>query len=54
MTGMQHYREAEALLEEVRDPNDHGVSALHAHIAMAQVHATLALAMFAAGSDDAQ
>lgn len=38
-----HYREAEALLEEAADPNDHGVSALHAHIGRAQVHATLAL-----------
>ena len=45
MTGPQHYRQAEALLEEASDPADHGVSALHAHIAMAQVHATLALAL---------
>ena len=44
MTGPEHYREAEALLEEAADPADHGVSVLHAHIARAQVHATLALA----------
>jgi hypothetical protein len=43
VTGPEHYREAEALLEESSDPSDHGVSALHAHIARAQVHATLAL-----------
>jgi hypothetical protein len=44
VTGPEHYREAEALLEEAGDPADHGVSALHAHIARAQVHATLAAA----------
>lgn len=44
MTGPEHYHEAETLLEESGDPADHGVSALHAHIARAQVHATLALA----------
>ena len=44
MTGPEHYTQAEALLEEASDPADHGVSALHAHIARAQVHATLALA----------
>ena len=44
MTGPEHYQQAEALLEEASDPADHGVSAVHAHIARAQAHATLALA----------
>lgn len=43
MTGPEHYREAEALVEEATDPADHGVKNLRAHIALAQVHATLAL-----------
>jgi hypothetical protein len=38
-----HYEKAEVMLEEASDPADHGVLALHAHIALAQVHATLAL-----------
>jgi hypothetical protein len=44
MTGPEHYQEAERLLEEAEGPADHGVSALHAHIGLAQAHATLALA----------
>ena len=44
MDAQEHYMQAEILLEETADPADHGVSALHAHIARAQVHATLATA----------
>lgn len=44
MTGREHYQAAEALVEEATDPADHGVENLRAHIALAQVHATLALA----------
>lgn len=51
MTGPEHYREAERLLEEACDPADHGVGALHAHIGLAQVHATLALAAATAVAD---
>lgn len=42
MTGPEHYREAEALLDEVPGPNDDFTR--DERIAMAQVHATLALA----------
>jgi hypothetical protein len=41
----EHYHQAEALLEEASDPSDHGVSALHAHIGLAQAHAMLAVAL---------
>lgn len=44
MNGREHFHQAEQLLEEASDPADHGVSWLHAHIALAQVHATLAAA----------
>lgn len=40
----RHTAEAEAMLEEAGNPSDFGVSALHAHIGLAQIHATLALA----------
>lgn len=42
MTGPEHYREAEALLDEVSGPDDDFTR--DERIAMAQVHATLALA----------
>lgn len=43
MTGPEHYEEAEKLLEEVGDPAGYGVDAPRMHVALAQVHATLAL-----------
>ena len=42
MTGPEHYRETEALLDEVPGPDDDFTR--DERIAMAQVHATLALA----------
>jgi hypothetical protein len=51
MNGPQHYQEAERYAEEATDPAGHGVQSIQQHIALAQVHATLALAAATAELD---
>jgi len=50
MTGPEHYQEAERLIEDALSLNDEGAD-MSPHIAVAQVHATLALAAATALSD---
>jgi hypothetical protein len=55
MNGEGHYREAERLLvhtdRSVRDRFGEGAECARQQLAMAQVHATLALAMYATGRE---